>query len=381
MKVVFVGGGTGGHINPALSIAGYLQKREPGTKILYIGAKGGIEERLVPLAGYNLKTITITGFQRKITPQNIIRNVGTVKNLLTASIQAKKLLKEFQPDVCVGTGGYVSGPVIREAAKLKIPTVIHESNALPGKTIKWLSSSVDTVLLALADSKKYFGKNVNCAVTGNPVREEIIKADEKQSRRDLGIEDDRPLILSFGGSLGAEAINSAVIHMLAESAKEKKFHHIHGYGGNDDSFLKRLSDSGFKQEENPQIKILPYLDNMPQCLAAANLVISRAGAMTLSEIEAKGKASILIPSPNVAENHQYFNSKALVDKNAAKMIEEKDLSGVKLWALVKSLAGDSASLSLLAENAHKLQNFDANSRIYREIKRAVKMKEKKESKT
>ena len=377
MRAVFVGGGTGGHVNPALSIAGYLKKREPDAEILYIGAKGGIEERLVTAAGYELKTITITGFQRKLTPQNLVRNIKTVKNLFSASTEAKRILQDFKPDVCIGTGGYVSGPVIREAAKLKIPALIHESNAFPGKTTKWVSSYVYAVLLAVEDAKKYFDKKVNTVVTGNPVRSEILDADPGKSREKLKL-DSRPVILSFGGSLGARAINSAVIEMLTESAKEKKYQHIHGYGTHDEDFFERLERAGFNGEDNGQIRLLPYIDDMPSYLAAADLVISRSGAMTLTEIEAKGRASILIPSPNVAENHQYYNAKALADKNAAKMIEEKDLTGEALWELADSLMGNLLKLRRLADNALKMQNFDANSRIYREIKRAVKAGENKD---
>ena len=376
MKAVFVGGGTGGHVNPALSIASYLKKREPDAEILYIGAAGGIEERLVPEAGFPLKTITISGFQRKITPRNIRRNVKTVKNLFTSTTQAKRILSEFQPDICIGTGGYVSGPVIREAAKLKIPTVIHESNAYPGKTTKWLSRSVQAVMLAVPEAKQYFDKNVNSVVTGNPVREEILTAEDAASRKKLGL-DERPLILSFGGSLGAQAINSAVIFMLQESAKEQKFQHIHGYGGHDSDFMKRLRKAGVNEEKNPQIRAVSYLYDMPACLAAADLVICRSGAMTLTEIEAKGKASILIPSPNVAENHQFHNANTLVQKGAAKMLEEKNLSGESLWQMTKSLLENPIELRRLGENAHKIQDFDANARIYREMKRAIKMKDQK----
>ena len=371
IKVLFTGGGTAGHINPALAAAGYLKQREPDAQILYVGNKGGMEERLVANAGYERRTVTISGFQRKLTPKNLARNAQTVVRMFTASAEAKKILREFAPDVCVGTGGYVSGPVIREAAKLGIPCVIHESNAYPGVTTKMLAKSVRTVMLAVPDARKYFDDSVNCTVTGNPVRGEVLAAEREASRTALGL-DERPLILSFGGSLGASALNRAAAYMLAESGKEKRFQHIHGYGQHDEKFLEELQELGFRQEENPQIRLLEYIDNMPQCLSAADLVIGRAGAMTLSEIEAKSKASILIPSPNVAENHQFHNAMALVRRGAAEIIEEKDLSGESLWKKVTKIVSDPQRLRSLGENAGKMEILDANERIYRVIRAAVK---------
>ena len=371
IKVLFTGGGTAGHINPALAAAGYLKQREPDAQILYVGNKGGMEERMVANAGYEIRTVTISGFQRKLTPKNLARNAQTVVRMFTASAEAKKILREFAPDVCVGTGGYVSGPVIREAAKLGIPCVIHESNAYPGVTTKMLAKSVRTVMLAVPDARKYFDDSVNCTVTGNPVRGEVLAAEREASRKALGL-DERPLILSFGGSLGASALNRAAAYMLAESGKEKRFQHIHGYGQHDEKFLEELQELGFRQEENPQIRLLEYIDNMPQCLSAADLVIGRAGAMTLSEIEAKSKASILIPSPNVAENHQFHTAMALVRRGAAEIIEEKDLSGESLWKKVTKIVSDPQRLRSLGENAGKMEILDANERIYRVIRAAVK---------
>ena len=370
MKVLFTGGGTAGHINPALAAAGYLKQKEPDAEILYVGNRGGMEERLVQRAGYPMAFITISGFQRKLTPQNIIRNVQTVGRVFTATAEAKKIIRDFAPDVCVGTGGYVSGPVIREAAKLGVPCVIHESNAYPGVTTKMLAKSVKTVMLAVPDAKKYFDSSVNCVVTGNPVRGEVLAAEREASRKALGL-DSRPLVLSFGGSLGASALNRAAAYMLAQSAKEGKYQHIHGYGAHDPLFLAETKEFGLDMDANPQIRLLEYIDNMPQCLSAADLVIGRAGAMTLTEIEAKAKASILIPSPNVAENHQFHNAMALVRRGAAEIIEEKDLSGEVLWKKVEKILSDPDRLRSLGENAGKMEIIDANERIYREMKKAA----------
>lgn len=371
MKVLFTGGGTAGHINPALAAAGYLKQKESDVEILYVGNRGGMEERLVTAAGYPIRTIHISGFQRKLTPKNLVANAKTVVKVFTATAEAKKILKEFQPDVCVGTGGYVSGPVIREAAKLGIPCVIHESNAYPGVTTKMLAKSVKTVMLAVPDAKKYFDASVNCTVTGNPVRGEVLAAEREASRKALKL-DDRPVVLSFGGSLGASALNKAAAYMLAKSAETGEYQHIHGYGQHDEHFLDELKKLGFHAQENPQIRLMEYIDNMPQCLSAADLVIGRAGAMTLTEIEAKSKASILIPSPNVAENHQYHNAMALVSRGAAEIIEEKDLSGKALWKKVQKILSDPARLRALGENAGKMEILDANERIYRVIVKAAK---------
>ncbi len=370
MKVLFTGGGTAGHINPALAAAGYLKEKEPDAEILYVGNKGGMEERLVAQAGYPMRTVTISGFQRRLSFKNLVRNAQTVVRMFTASAQARKILKEFDPDVCVGTGGYVCGPVLREAAKMGYPCVIHESNAYPGVTTKMLAKSMRTVMLAVPDAMKYFESAVTCVITGNPVRGEVLAAQREESRRALGL-DDRPVVLSFGGSLGASALNRAAAYMLSESAKTKAIQHIHGYGQHDSHFLEELAALGFKAEENPQIRLLPYIDNMPQCLSAADLVIGRAGAMTLTEIEAKSKPSILIPSPNVAENHQYHNAMALVNRGAAEIIQEKDLTGEALWEKVQGMVHDPARLRELGENAGKLEVLDASERIYRVIKDAA----------
>lgn len=375
MRVLFTGGGTAGHINPALAVAGYLREQEPDTKILYVGNRGGMEERLVPRAGYEMAFITISGFQRRLSFKNLMKNLRTVERIFTATAETKRIIKDFAPDVCVGTGGYVSGPVIREAAKLGVPSVIHESNAYPGVTTKLLSKQVHTVLLAVPDAKKYFDESVRTVVTGNPVRGEVLRMDREQARKELGL-DSRPLVLSFGGSLGAAMLNRAAAYMLAENAKSGKYQHIHGYGQNDPMFLEELSEYGLDLPKNPQIRVLDYIHNMPTCLAAADLVISRAGAMTLSEIEAKGKASILIPSPNVAENHQFHNAMALVKRGAGEIIEEKDLTGEALWKKVEKILSDPERLKSLGENAQKMDILDANNRIYKVIKEAYGSKGK-----
>lgn len=370
MKVLFAGGGTAGHINPALAIAGYLREKEPDAQILYIGAKGGMEERLVPAAGFDFKSITISGFQRKLSWKNIKKNVKNVVYVFTASKEARKIIKKFQPDICVGTGGYVAGPVIREAMKLKIPSIIHEQNAFPGVTNKMLSKRANKTMIAVADAKKYFDPASKCVLTGNPVRQTIIRVQRSAARKVLGL-DERPLILSFGGSLGARKINEAVADLLVESAKTDRFQHIHGYGQWGGWLPDLIKEKELNLAKHPNIDIREYIDDMPECLAAADLVICRAGAISLSELQAQGKASILIPSPNVAENHQYYNAMALVRHKAATILEEKDLTGESLCKKVEELFKRPETIATLGKNARKMAITNANERIYKIIKEVL----------
>lgn len=370
MKILFAGGGTAGHINPALAIAGYVREKEPDTQILYVGAKGGMEERLVPQAGYDFAGITISGFQRKPSLQNLKKNLKTVVHLFTSTAESKKILQRFRPDICVGTGGYVAGPVIREAMHMHIPSVIHEQNAFPGVTNKALSKNADRVMLANGDAQKYMERGARCVVTGNPVRMTVIRADRTAARRKLKL-DNRPVILSFGGSLGARKINEAVADLIADTAKTDRFQHIHAYGKYGAWFPDLLREKGVALEEHPNLDIRPYIDDMPDCLAAADLVICRAGAITLSELQAKGRAALIIPSPNVAENHQYYNAMSMVNRGAAEILEEKDLSGEALIARVQKLFADPAAIPSLAENAGKMAILDTNERIYQIIKEVL----------
>lgn len=370
MKVIFAGGGTAGHINPALAVAGYLREQEPDAEILYIGAKGGMEERLVPQAGFTFRGLTISGFQRSLSLKNIGRNAKTLVHVFTASHEAKKILREFQPDICMGTGGYVAGPVLREAAKMHIPTVIHESNAYPGITNKMLSKKVDKVMLAVADAQKYMAQGAACVITGNPVRPDILRAGRDNARVKLEL-DSRPMILSFGGSLGARKINEAVAELLVWSAKSGRFQHIHGYGKWGRWFPDLLKEKGLNLKDHPEFDVREYISDMPDCLAAADLVICRAGAITLSELQAQGRAAILIPSPNVAENHQYHNAMALVGRGAAEILEEKDLTGEALCRKVESLFAKPETICTIGENARGMAILNANERILKIMREVI----------
>lgn len=371
MRILFAGGGTAGHINPALAIAGYLKERQPDAQILYVGAKGGMEERLVPQAGYAFKSVTISGFQRKISWTNFKKNCKTIVHVFTATEESKKIIREFKPDVCVGTGGYVSGPVIREAMKLGVPALIHEQNAYPGVTNKALSRNAARTMLAMADAEKYMEKGAHCVLTGNPVRLSVLRADRASARQRLGL-DNRPVILSFGGSLGARKINEPMADLLAHTAKTDRFQHIHAYGQWGKWFPDLLRQKGVDLAAHPNMDIREYINDMPDCLAAADLVICRAGAITLSELQAVGRASLIIPSPNVAENHQYHNAMSMVKRNAAWILEEKDLTGQMLIKKVEQLFQNPETIEHLAENAKKMAIVDANERIYKLILEVLK---------
>lgn len=359
MKVVFAAGGTGGHINPALAAAGELRARFPEAEILFIGTEDHMEARLVPAAGFAFQTIAIEGFQRKLSLQNLKRNLHTVNLLLHSTGAVKKILRDFVPDAAVGFGGYVSGPVIRTAAKLGIKTAIHEQNAYPGVTNKALAKSVDRVMLTVEAASAHLTCKNPPVVTGLPVRREILAADRDFARAKLGVPDDALLVLSMGGSLGAKAINEAVVGLIAARWQQKNLMFLHATGKYGAWVPDKLREMGVPLDEAKNVTVREYIDDMDTCLPAADLVIGRAGASSLAEIEATGKASILIPSPNVAENHQYHNAMALVNNDAARILEEKDLTAQSLTALADELLQDPEALKTIGANARKMAVLDS----------------------
>lgn len=368
MRVLFVCGGTGGHINPALAVAGYLKKQQPNAQILFAGSPLGMEAGLVPKAGFDFAPIKVKGFQRQLSWRNLKNNMMAVVYLTTSGYRSRQILREFRPDVVMGTGGYVSGPLVRQAAKMGISTLTHEQNAFPGVTTKLLSKYVDRVMLAVPEAKKYLNPNARFVVTGNPVREAFFTADRNAVRKKMGLEG-KICVLSFGGSLGARRVNEAMAELIAHNQNNPNIFHIHATGAyGTELFPQLLKEKGITNSKtNPNLDIREYIYDMPECFAAADLVIGRSGASTLSELEAAGKASILIPSPNVAENHQYHNAMTLVRKDAAVVIEEKDLTGKRLCDAFDRLFADPERLRRLGENAASLAINDANDRIYRQI--------------
>lgn len=363
LKVLMAGGGTAGHINPAIAIADTIRRRHPDAEILFVGTARGMEARLVPMAGFDFTSMPVAGFQRRLTPENLKRNIRSLYYLAMSGSRAAKIIKDFQPDIAIGTGGYVSGPILRKAAQMGVPILVHEQNAFPGVTNKMLSRYAEYVMLAVEDAKKRMDSKLKFITTGNPVRAEILEYDKQTARRELGV-DDRPLIVSFGGSLGAEMVNRSMLDLLERSARKRNYQHIHGYGQYGKFVVTELLKRKVKLKKSKNIDVREYINDMPRVMAAADLVICRAGAMALSEIQALGKAAILIPSPNVAENHQYYNAMAMVERGAAEIIEEKDLTPEKLTAMVDSLAGDRKKLEKMSENARKMAILDSRERIY-----------------
>ncbi len=370
MRVLVTGGGTAGHINPALAIADTIKESYPDTKFLYVGAKGGMEETLVPKKGYKFVGIEISGFKRSFSFSSIKYNVKTVKRAISASSTSKKIINKFNPDICIGTGGYVSGPIMRTAAKMKIPTIIHEQNALPGITTKMLSKYVDKVMLAMPEARKHLKDSTRCVDTGNPIRIEMLSLEKQEARKKLNL-DERPVILSFGGSLGARKINESVYDLVKRSASDNKYQIIHSYGKFGKWFAENLEKDGIEKCKNLDIR--EYINDMPQCFMAADIVICRAGAMTISELQVCGKPSILIPSPNVAENHQYHNAMTLVKNNAGTVIEEKDLTDTIITKTVDDMLSDKKTLEIYGTNAKKMAIDDANKRVLNVFKDILKI--------
>jgi UDP-N-acetylglucosamine--N-acetylmuramyl-(pentapeptide) pyrophosphoryl-undecaprenol N-acetylglucosamine transferase len=364
MRVLIAAGGTAGHINPALAIAGALKQARPDAEIHFAGRREGMEYGLVTKAGYPFHHIEITGFQRKISLKNIGRNAVTLWNLALSGPKARTMIKELSPDLVIGCGGYVSGPVVRCAAKMGIKTAIHEQNAFPGVTNKLLAPDVDVIFAAVPAAVEKLGAPEKTIVVGNPVRPAVRKAAAERSENRARIAaGGRTVILSFGGSLGARRINEVTAELCAWEQREKKnVLHVHATGQYGVELFKTLEkEKGFAPGES--LSVREYIDDMPQMLAAADLVISRAGALTLAELEAAGRAAILIPSPNVAENHQYYNALELQKAGAAVVIEEKNLTGEKLIETVKKLTADPNQLAVMGKLARSLDVEDSLKRI------------------
>ncbi|MBQ2671777.1 MAG: undecaprenyldiphospho-muramoylpentapeptide beta-N-acetylglucosaminyltransferase [Clostridia bacterium] len=372
MKIVFVGGGTAGHINPALAIADYVKEKNPDAEILYVGAKGGMEEELVKKAGYKFEGITISGFSRKISFESLKKNIKTLKNILISSIESQKILKDFKPDICIGTGGYVSGPFLRQAGKLRIPFLVHDSNSYPGITTKLLAKKAKKVLIVNKEAKKHLPKNIQTEITGTPVRKKISSYTKEEACKKLNINSKSPTILSFGGSLGSKAINTAIASLISKHFNDTDYNFIHGFGKKQKPFKEILQSKNI-DIKSPRLIIKEYIDSMPECMAAADLVICRAGATTLSELQTSQKPAILIPSPNVAENHQYYNAMALVNENAASIIEEKDLTEEKLFdEILKIFENDGKIAKKYSKNLKRIAITDSCERIYDIIKKIIK---------
>lgn len=367
MRYLISCGGTGGHINPGLAIAGIIAEHDPEAEFLFVGTPDGMEATLVPAAGYRMEFVESAGFQRSLSPENIKRNLKAVRYLMTAGGHACKIVREFQPCLAIGTGGYASGPVIRAAQQLGIPTAVHEQNAFPGVTNKLLAKKAKAVMMTFEEAKKYFPAGTNTVMTGLPVRGGMTKVDREQARRQLGYREGM-LIVSFGGSQGAKCLNDMMPELMQwHLESDMQINHIHAYGKHGrDTMPDELKKRGIA--DDPRMRVTEYIHDMDICLAAADLVISRAGASTLSELEAVGRASILIPYPAAAENHQYYNAMVLGKAGAAVVIEQKDLTIDLMKQHIEALYNDPEKRLAMHQRAGKLFLTDTNDRIWNAIK-------------
>ncbi|MEG2286869.1 MAG: undecaprenyldiphospho-muramoylpentapeptide beta-N-acetylglucosaminyltransferase, partial [Ruthenibacterium sp.] len=370
-RVLIAAGGTAGHINPALAIAQTIREHQPDAEIFFAGRKNGMESALVKKAGYPFYNIEVSGIQRKLTPKNIARNAVAVHHLLWALPRAKAIIKEIKPDLVIGAGGYVSGPVLQVAARSGIKTAIHEQNAFPGVTNKILARHADVILAAMPDAVERLGAPDKTVVVGNPVRSEMFAQNRAAARAALGLRDGQIFLLSFGGSLGAQRLNEVVAELAVWELANRDFYHIHATGSIEKAdFAALAKEKGI--DGDARFSIREYIDDMPALLAASDLVIARAGALTLAEISAVGRASVLVPSPNVAENHQYHNAMQLQKLGAAVVIEEKNLTGDGLIQTVDSLTQSPAELLVMGTKAKALSQPDSLAKIWKELQKLMK---------
>lgn len=368
MKYLITGGGTGGHIYPALAIASEIKRINDDADILYVGTKDGLESKLVPKEGYTFKTIRVKGMPRKLNKSSLI----AFRELLYGLSDAKRIIKEYKPDIVIGTGGYVSGPLVLMAKILKIPTLIHEQNALPGITNRILSRYVDKVAITFDEAIKYFKYPEKVVNTGNPIRYEFLQVDKATAYNLLDINPNETFIFSFGGSGGQKKLNESMYEIIkyynSKNKMELQLIHVTGTRFYDD-FINKLNKDGIVLK--PYIRVLPYFYDMPEVLNIADIVITSAGAITLAEISAVGVASILVPKAYTAENHQEYNARTFENNGASLMILEKDLNYVKLKDSIEELINDRVRLNKMAINSKKMGKTNASKLIVAEINKLI----------
>lgn len=365
MRVVFTCGGTGGHIYPAIAVAKLFRERQPGCEILFIGAEDGMENKIVPHEGFRLETLKISNYQRSLTPRAILHNVTTLCNMAGSLRKARRILREFGPDVIVGTGGYASYPALREGARLKIPTAVHESNAVPGLTTRMVEKRVSRVMVSFEESRERYTDPSRVFVTGTPVREQFLYTSREEARRALDL-DERPLVVSYWGSLGAREMNKKIAQfMKCEIEAGEPFQHIHATGSFGWRWMPEfVKDLGVDLAAHPSVRMQEYIYDMPVLMAAADLVICRAGAATISEVCASGTPCIMVPSPNVTDNHQEKNALALSKTGAAVLVREADCDGRTLFDTAKEILDDDERLRAMRAAAANTAVVDAAERIY-----------------
>ena len=365
MNIVFTCGGTGGHIYPAIAVARMFRERQPDCRILFIGAEDGMENKLVPREGFELQTVQISNYQRKLTPAAIWHNLVTVQRMSATFAKTKRILKDFQPDVIVGTGGYASFPALKMGAKLGIPTCVHESNAVPGLTTKLVARTASRVMVSFESSREHYPEPEKVLLTGTPVREEFLYTRRQAAREKLGL-DERPFVVSCWGSLGAREMNKMIAEfMRCEQEAGEPFQHLHATGSFGWRWMPEyVKDLGVDLEKHPSIDMREYIFNMPTCMAAADLIICRAGAATISEVCASALPCIMVPSPNVTNNHQEKNAMVLQGRGAAVVVPEAGCSGKLLFDTATEILTDPARTKSMRQAASSLAVVDSAQRIY-----------------
>ena len=363
MNLIFTCGGTAGHINPAIAVANMMKERYPDANILFIGATGHMEEKLVPQAGFQVKCLPGSGLSRKLNLAGIKKNIYAVKCVLDAVKSCKQIFKEFKPDVVIGTGGYASFPALYAAQSMGIPTCVHESNALPGVTTKMAANRASRVLVAFEESVQHYKHPEKVEVVGMPVRREFLYTTKEEARKELGLTGH--VVVSAFGSQGAKVMNETMADMMPLAQKDGfPFHHIHATGSFGKEWMpKRVKDNGVDYESCPALDIREYIYNMPTVMAAADVVIGRAGSATCNEIAASGTPCILIPSPNVTNNHQEKNARVLEEAGGAVVVLEKDCTPEKMYALVTELLADEARRAEMSRKLHAMVRLNSTEQI------------------
>ena len=367
-RVIFTCGGTAGHVNPAIALAQLMTEKNPDTSFLFVGAERGLEKDLVPKAGYDFRTVHISSFHRSFKPKEIQHNLVSVYNLMRAPREARAILEEFRPDVVIGTGGYASFPMVKAATKAGIPTAVHESNMVPGLTTEMLEPFADRIMVGFEACRQHYKHPEKVMVTGTPVRGDFFKMTKEEAKRQLGVDDGRPLIVSFWGSLGASGMNRQMADFLALEAAKEPFHHIHGAGASGYPMVRDLlREKGVDLEAHPALQLREYIYDMAPVMRAADLVICRAGASTISELTALGVPALIVPSPYVTNNHQEKNARVLESAGGAEVLLEKDCSGQAMFQAACGILHDGERRKQMETAMASLGIRDATERIYQTV--------------
>ena len=367
-RVIFTCGGTAGHVNPAIALAQLMHQRDPETRFLFVGAERGLEKDLVPKAGYDFRTVHISSFHRSLKPRELRHNVISVVNLMRAPREARAILRQFPPDVVIGTGGYASFPMVKAAAKAGIPTAVHESNMVPGLTTEMLEPFASRILVGFEACREHYRHPEKVIVTGTPVRQDFFRLTKAEAKRQLGVDDGRPLLVSFWGSLGASGMNRQMADFLALEAAKEPFHHIHGAGKDGyPVLLDLLREKGVDLKDHPALQVREYIYDMAVVMRAADLVLCRAGASTISELTALGVPALMVPSPYVTNNHQEKNARALERAGGAEVLLEQDSSGQALFQAACGILHDQGRRAEMEQAMSALGIRDATERIYQTV--------------